>query len=189
MSKPNGVNYPVDTRMIQKQTKNALERLDDLEATLPQIVSSFQQAVQQLQTSLNSLTEVMDAVIANVGSDKITTTMTENRTKKVEAQADQDRKALDQALLNGDVVPTEAVSEKTIVVGKEYAADGTVRFPGYIQAPFMRVDPKFQELMKGQKAGFSFDLPNGGKFEITATYDVVEKAPPAAPAPTEAPVN
>ncbi len=209
MSRPNGVEYPVDQRLLQKKTKDALDRLDDLEKTLPllqkktkdaldrlddlektlpQIVSGFQQAANQLQQGLNSLTEIMDAVIEHIGGDKITKTMSENRVKKAEAMAENDRKALDQALLDGNVAVAEAVSEKSIIVGRELLADGSVKVPGYVQAPYIRIAPEFQEKLKGQKAGVSIELPTGGKFEVTAVYDVVQKADvPPAPAQTAAP--
>jgi hypothetical protein len=177
----NGVPQQMDTRVLEKKTRNALDRLDELEKALPQIVSGVNNSLSQLNNQLQGMTEIMDVLIENVGQEKVTAALAANRQKRSEDQAAAEKKSVDEALLSGTLENATEISEKTIVVGREFDKDGVVRIPGRVQVQFSRVSPEFQEKLKGQKPGFSFEIPStGGKFEVDEIYDVV---PPVVPAP------
>jgi len=187
----NGVQYPVDQRLLQKKTANALDRLDELEKALPQIVSGVNNSLQNLQRQQETVTEILDAVIEALGQETIHGIMANNRTKRAEQQAENEKKGIEEALTSGRLVVATAITEKTIIVGKETAADGGVRVPGRVQIPFVRVGEQFQAQLKDKGVGTKLDLPNGGgTFEVVEIYDVVpppaEGAAPVAAAP-EAP--
>lgn len=181
----------MDQRQLAKKTSNALERLDQVERTVNNIGAATNNNINQL----GGITEVLDAVVQTLGAETIQKIMTDNRTAKAEAQSAQEKAALDELVKNGDVKATEKVSERSIVVGREINPDGTVRVPGRAQVAFARIDPAFQKAFLDQAAGFSLDLPNGGKFEVQEVYEVVEKAektelidgPPAAATTPAAP--
>jgi hypothetical protein len=172
---------------LAKKTSNALERLDQVEKTVGNIVGAVNNSLGQVSQQLSGITEVLDAVVQTLGAETIQKLMTESRQAKAEAQAQAEEAALKELLAKGDIKATEKISEKSIVVGRETAKDGTVRIPGRAQVAFARIDPNFQSAFLGQGPGFSLDLPNGGKFEVLEVFEVVEKAdsPPAdAPAAT-----
>ncbi len=190
MPPKNGVNYPMDTRVLQKKTANALDRLDELEKALPQIVAGVNNSIQQLQQQHQTSIEILDAVIEALGQETIHGIMAANRTKRAEQQAEAEKQGVADALAKGQIKVGTEVSEVSIIVGKEVAADGSIRMPGRIQLPFIRVGDQFKALLKGKKVGESIDLPNGsGKFEVVEIYDVVPpELQPKAEAAPEVPV-
>lgn len=179
----------MDTRVLQKKTANALDRLDELEKALPNIVAGVNNSLQQAQQQLQAQSEILDAVIQALGMDTIQNIMAQNRVARAEAQMEADKKGIADALAAGQIKPGTEVSDVSIIVGKEIGTDGTVRTPGRVQLPFIRVGEQFKALLKGKKVGESIDLPNGsGKFEVTELYDVVPpELQPKAPAAEAAP--
>ncbi len=169
-----------DTRVLAKRTGDALDRLNQLEKTLPNIISAVNNAFGRMDGQLNSQGEVLEAVVDLLGQDSVTLKIKEKRELKATAAMEQEKAALEELVKNGDVVKVEAITEKALIVGREYNPDGTVRHPGRAQVGFQRVDVQFQPSLSGQKAGFMFDLPNGGKFEVVEVYEVVEKPEPKA---------
>jgi hypothetical protein len=167
--------------------------LDQVEKTVGNIVGAVNNSLGQVSQQLSGITEVLDAVVQTLGAETIQKVMTESRQAKAEAQAQAEEAALKELLSKGDIAVAEKISEKSIVVGRETNPDGTVRVPGRAQVAFARIDPNFQAAFLGQAAGFSLDLPTGGKFEVLEVYEVVERAEsttpvteaPAAPATTE----
>jgi len=179
----------MDQRQLAKKTSNALERLDQVEKTVMNIVSAVNNSISQLGNQIGGVTEVLDAVVQTLGVETIQKIMSENRVAKAEAQAESEKAALAELLAKGDIKAVDKVSEKSIVVGRETDKDGTVRLPGRAQVAFARIDPNFQPQLLGQGPGFSLDLPNGGKFEVLEAYEVVEKAADATPAAEALPVS
>jgi len=178
-----------DTRVLAKRTGDALDRLAQVEKTLPNIISAVNNAFGRMDGQLNSQGEVLEAVVALLGMDTVQAKIKETREAKATAAMEQEKAALEELVKNGDVALVEKIGDKALIVGREYNPDGTVRHPGRAQVAFQRVDVQFQPTLRDQKAGFTFDLPNGGKFEVVEVYEVVEKpeaAQPAAEAPPEA---
>ena len=178
----------MDQRQLARKTSNALERLDQVEKTVTNIVSAVNNSLGQVSGQLGGITEVLDAVVQTLGADTIQKVMTENRTAKAEAQSQAEESALKELLAKGDIAVAAKVSDKSIVVGRETNKDGSVRIPGRAQVAFARIDPNFQAAFLGQEVGFNLELPNGGKFEVLEIYEVVEKAA-TAPADTSAPAE
>lgn len=175
----------MDQRQLARKTSNALERLDQLEKTVGNIVGAVNNSLGQVSQQLSGITEVLDAVVQTLGADTIQKLMAESRAAKAEEQAREEEAALKALVERGDVQAVEKVTEKSVVVGRETNADGTVRTPGRAQVAFARIDPAFQASFLGQSVGFTLDLPNGGKFEVLGVYEVVEKS--ATPAPEALP--
>ena len=176
----------MDQRQLARKTSNALERLDQVEKTVGNIVGAVNNSLGQVSQQLGGITEVLDAVVQTLGAETIQKIMTENRQAKAEAAAQAEEAALKELLSKGDIKVAEAISEKSIVVGRETNPDGTVRAPGRAQVAFARIDPNFQGPFLGKAVGFVLDLPNGGKFEVLEIYEVVEK-PETVPAESSTP--
>lgn len=180
-----------DARVNAKRTANALDRLEQVEKTLTNVVSAVNGTVGNINQQLTSQGEVLQAVVTMLGRDAVEKTIKDAREAAATASMEAEKRALEELRLRGDVVTMEFVTDKAIIVGREYMPDGTVRHPGRAQVAFQRVDPQFQPKLLGQVVGFLMELPNGGKFEIVEVLQVVEKdeevAPPAgelASAPT-----
>lgn len=192
----NGVQYPVDQRLLQKKTANALDRLDELEKALPNIVAGTNNALQNLQNQHQTVTEILDALIEILGPQNVQNIMAANRQKRAEDQAAAEKKGIEDALAKGQIKVAEVISEPTIIVGEEFNKEGVSNVPGRVQVSFLRVAKDFQDQIRGKGVGVSFDIPQtGGKFVVKEIYDVVppEQQPkpevPAAAAPEAAPAE
>lgn len=176
-----------DPRVLSKRTSNALDRLDQVEKTLPSLISAINNSLGQMNGQLNSQGEVLEAVVELLGQDTVSGKIKENRERRATETMEAEKKALEELKSRGDLVAVEKVTEKGLIVGREYNPDGTVRHPGRAQVAFQRVDDQFKAGLKDQAVGFVLSLPNGGKFEIVEIYEVVEKKEEAPPAPAPVP--
>lgn len=178
-----------DPALLAKRTSNALDRLDQVEKTLPNLISAINNSLGGLSQQLNSQGKVLEAVMQLLGRETVETTMKEIEDRRVTETMEAEKKALEELLAAGNLAKVEKVTEKSIIVGREYQPDGSLRHPGRAQVAFPRVDPQFQPKLKDQAAGFVMELPNGGKFEVVEVFEVVQKpdeeaaaeAPPPAP--------
>jgi hypothetical protein len=181
------MSNPVQRQLSQKkQVKSALERIDQLEQDIPQIVMGVNQAIVSQRTGLGELAAVVEAVTEILGASTVDAKIKEINERKVNAKLDAAKKALEEGLANGEIVKADAVSDKSLIVGKEYDKDGNVLAPGRAQITFDGIMPEFQDKLLGQGAGFQVETKNGGKFEVVEVYDVVAKPVTAEPAPADA---
>ena len=178
-------NNPQKALSQKKQVKSALERIGELEGVLPQIIAGFNQALMQLEQRLGEFGEAIDALVELAGGkDLVDSVIQSHRVARATAN-------LNAALARGDLVKVEAVSEKSVIVGREFDKDGNLVPPGRVQLSFRGFKPEFREKLLGKGVGFVFDIgaelaettgtPAGetvtGKFEVSEVYDRVEKAP------------
>lgn len=172
----------MDQRQLAKRTSNALERLEQVEKTIPQILGAVNQTVGQVQAQLSSAVEVLDAVVQSLGVENIEKLVSDNRREKATQRMEEEKKQL-AALLDAKLILAEdKVTEKSIIVGVETDKDGTARHPGRMQHGFNMIAPQFRDKLLGQVAGFKLPLPNGGNFEVQEIYG----PNPTPPAPAEA---
>lgn len=190
----NGMQRQMSQR---KQVKSALERIEALEQTVPQIVMGVNQAFNQQGQRQEQLAAIVEAVVELFGAETVDAKIREIADRKVLQNLAKAQEALKEGLEKGEVLKAETINEKSLVVGREIDKDGNPVFPGRVQLTFSAIKPAFQEKLKGQAAGFSVETENGSKFEVLEVYDVVEKkaeAPAetvglAAPAPVETPAD
>lgn len=175
-----------DPRVISKRTSNALERLDQVEKVIAQIVSGVNNSLGGLSQQVGSQGSVLEAVVQLLGKDAVETTMKEIAERRAQETMEAEKKAMLELVTRGDVAAVEKVTDKSIIVGREFNPDGTLRSPGRAQVAFQRVDEAFKANLLGQTVGFIMDLPAGGKFEVMEIYEVVEKD---ITAPQQAPVT
>jgi len=181
-----------DNRINAKRTANALDRIDGIEQTLSAIIPQINNSFANMSRQQESQGEVLEAVVTILGQDTITATVKANRDARALATMEAEKKGLEELKANGTLAAVEVVSDKSLIVGREFNADGTIIHPGRVQVAYQRVDAQFQPQLLGKGVGITFDLPKGGKFEVLEIYEVVQKpdAPTAgavetAPAPTE----
>lgn len=175
----------------RKQVKSALERIETLEQTLPQITAGINGAFQQVEGKFAELAEILDALVDLTGKEQVDSQLKETRERKAQEAVEEAKAAIAAAVEAGRLQAAASIGGQTIVVGKESDKDGNVAAPGRIQLNMAQIKPEFQEKLLGQAPGFSFDLPTGGKFEVTEAYDFVApvESTEAAPAETSAPVE
>jgi hypothetical protein len=170
----------------RKQVKSALERIEALEQTTNQIVMGVNEALNSQGGRLEGVANIVEAVVELFGAEVVDAKIKEIADRKTLQNMENAKKALEAGVADGRLVKADAISEKSLVVGRETKADGEVIFPGRVQLTFNGIRPEFQEKLKGQAPGFTVETPAGGKFEVLEVYDIIEKAPeaPAAEAAT-----
>lgn len=181
-----------DQKLIAKRTVNALERLDQVEKTIANLTSAINNSLMTLNNQTNAQGEVLEAVVAVLGNESIDEKIKELRVQKATEAMEAEKSALEALKASGEIVATQKVTDKSVIVGKEFNQDGSVRVPGRVQVAFQRIDAKFQPDLLGKEVGNTIDLPEGRKFEIVEIYEVAPKkeepvaeAAPAEPSKTE----
>jgi hypothetical protein len=174
---------------MRQKTKSALERLDVIEENLPRIVGGFNEVLNRFGTQLQVIDELMTAVVALLGEENVNSKVQENRIKRAEDNARLQAEDIEKRLTDGTLVRVEAISEKSLIVGREFDKEGTVMIPGRVQMDFVTVLPDYKEKLIGQKVGFSVPTPPGGKYEVVEIFEAVEKPAPAEGEVPAAPVG
>jgi len=159
---------------VRARERNALERITQIESDLTAMVGAVQQALQTIEARIGAQSEILDAVIQEIGSDQINSRIEATRAARAVEQADTAKEGLKKALDAGELAPAAIIGEKSVITGVEHDSKGELVPPGYVQLGYNTVKPEFQEKMLGQPVGFKFETAEG-TFEITGIYDVVEK--------------
>jgi len=179
---------------IRKTANNALESatkalggLQEMEKFIAQtLISSIntgfrdhEQKFGLLSGRTDSLSECMDAVVAILGEDKVRETIIQQRKDRSSKEAELHRATIATQLEKGLIAKADKVSEKSLLVGVEYDAEGNATHPGRVWALFAELKPESQTLLLGAAVGAEAPLPVG-KFVLTEIYE--EVASPAADA-------
>lgn len=163
---------------VRARERNALERISGLEQDFQRLVQGVQQAMNQLESTQQTISEVLDAVVNITGTEPVQAKIAELRKKRASESAAKAKEALDLALVDGKIEQIEKVETGCILTGVEYDKDGNAIDPGYVQLNLDVVKPQFQEKMLGQGVGFKFETETGGQFEVTGIYKAL---PPEEP--------
>jgi len=165
----------------RKQVRSALERIEALEQTLPQLLSGINSAFQQVDGRLGELEQKIDALIELTGPAEVQATIDATLARRNAERAAAMTAAVEAALKNGTLVKADVVGENSLVVGTEFDKDNQPLNGGRSQLNFPQIKPEFKVQIQGKPVGSEFSLPTGGKFVVTEIYTPVEK-PPEAPA-------
>lgn len=156
-------------------SKSALDRLKDLEAKQSEIIERHNAFVGQveelakgLENRFRSVSEVLAALVNLTGGEKVTEELNKVRETKRAADVAQAKAAMDEMVLNGTLKPVDAVDDKTIIVCHEVSAEG--KDSGRIQQFVSSMQPEFQSMVLGKKAGDVIDTPANTKLYLDECY-------------------
>jgi len=158
---------------VRARERNALERIAALEGDLSGLMTGVQSAITELEKRILGAAEVVDALVRIMGQETVEAAVVAARDERAATQATDAKAGLEKALAAGQVVPSDHVSENSIIVGVENDKDGAAIKPGYIQLSMQGVKPEFKEKMLGQAVGFKFDTVDGNTFTVNAVYEAV----------------
>lgn len=168
----------------QAPKRTAVQRLDDLERAL---MGMFQAGdvtnrdVQTLKEAIKLLGNKVDAIVKatqqgeDLNDEILSRIMVENNVAELKGR-------VDQLVANGALLPTtEAVDEKSFVVGREIDADGKVLNPR-LQFVLQSLQEPLRLLIMGKKVGDTVEFQEGKlKFELQEAYTIAPPKPPEAP--------
>lgn len=170
---------------MNRTNNGALARIEAVESQNKQIIAALNQSLAAIEQRLRGLEEALEATVECVGVESVQDAIEDIRQRKAEMQAEFEKQSLQKAIDDGRAVPAEIVGEQTLIVGREYDANGKVLPGGRVQLFFSQIVPDMVDVLKGKTVGTVLDLPAGGKFEILEIYGLVKKD--AAPATAESP--
>jgi hypothetical protein len=159
-----------------RQTQRSLsERVAGLEQNLAQILFNLNRTFQQANQRIGTVEELVDALVNLQGSQDVQDYVNAKRIERAEALAAQEKASLEAGVAEGFVIPAETASEKSVIVGRYYGADGTVTPPGRVQLVMPGVQQEFREKLLGKPKGTILDLANSEKYELMEIYEVDEE--------------
>jgi hypothetical protein len=166
----------------KKKFAGAFERIDKIEDAVTSITKTMTNEQQRLANELNNLSEILNAIISNLGEEVIGQALVAQRLQKLEAQAEQNRALVAEAVSNGKLQAGTVVTPASILVVKEFAKDSTVpNPPGVAYYNFVVLTDAMKELLLGKSVGAVVPTPAGGTLEVTALFEpavVVAAVPP-----------
>lgn len=161
------------------QAKTALERIAELETLLNNFISSTKLSFENNEKNVNELVSVVTAVVRTVGPEPVQEALKTIEAEKAEAEIEQAKKNLADALESKILAEAPVVTADSIVTGREVDAEGTVVGAGYVQTDYANVKPEFQAKVLTAKVGDKVETVPGRFFEITGIFERVAAAPEA----------
>jgi hypothetical protein len=171
----------------QKAARSAMQRVEQLEQIVPQII----RATQQTQAQFSQSIEILDAVVQILGPEAVEKAIAENRRERAKLTVADQLKKLEEDLASGALVKVDSITENSLIVFSESTPDGKPLDPDRTQLNFSTLVPQFKEELLLKGPGAKITSPNGNTFEVMEVYDVVPEdqrpKPVEAPAAAEAP--
>lgn len=173
----------------KKVPKGAMERIDELEKLVPNLITAINEAVSKLDARLNDLSEVVEVIGDKTGREEVVKLLGERREQRDRDNAAKAQEALQKAVEAGVAVAVETVEEKSLLVGVEYDTEGKPVPPARVQLMFNQIKPEVREKLLGKAPGTKVDTPSGGTFEVLEIFNIVDQTTvQATPAATQEPV-
>jgi hypothetical protein len=163
--------------LASKQSRNALQRLDQVE----NVLTNHSQAVNNLQNQFGQYVAIVDAMVELLGVETVTAKVKENAEKKALEQKASEESQVQSLLGMGVLVFAQNVSEKSVVVGQEIKRSESadeVLFPGRQQVVLSnpKISQDVKNLLLGKVVGDEVSLPGGNFYKLTEIYDIVDEA-------------
>lgn len=163
-------------KAIKKSSKGALERINEIEQSLPGLINAVNQGFVEFNSRVAGIAEVLEAVVQKLGPDQVQNILAERRAERDAERVKQAKEWLAQQVEAGNLVATDTVTERSLLVGVETGADGEVVAPGRIQLTMDRVNPEVRALLLGQTAGTKVQTPGNTTFEVLEVYNISQTA-------------
>lgn len=188
----------------RQQATGALQRIQQLEEAIPEVVTAINQRMNQQQNQISSYAEVVDAIIGMLGADLVKSTIQANRIERQIEQANLQKEKVSKGVEAGRLVPVTEITDQvedapgSFVEGVEYDAQGQEIPPGYIFLRIAEIVAETRAMLIGKGPGTEVPtykvedgamvrdengapVLSGGRFIVTAVYDIAQK-------PVETPV-
>ena len=164
--------------LASKQSRAALERVENVERALKQVIESANAAFERANTQMQQMADVIDVLVELAGTDVITAKLVEKEVAKSTARVEAQKAQVEAALLQGTLKVVDTVTDQSLIVFKEYKGE-TALENGRNQFMAGQLKPEFKAKVVGQGVGYKLDAPTVGH-----TFEVVEIYEPVAVQPT-----
>lgn len=157
-------------------TKGISGRLDQLEKNQEGLINGLNQAFAEHSKRLDSVDEILAAVVTVCGKDEIVKVIEEARKTAEENRISKEKLELEAGVSAGYLTQVEEVDDQCVVCGCERQPDGRPVGAGWQAMAYNRIGQQFQGLFLGKKVGDKVELPTGGSFEVQSIYRLDEAA-------------
>ena len=159
-------------RMAGSTARNALQRVQDIEETMQQVVFQFNQEI----TKINENTAVL---VEMLGEDAFKTALKARRDRTEETTVSAQKKGVADAVAAGTLKPVDVVVDSSLLILTEKLVDGTaIPYGSRVQLPVGQIKEPLRSQFLGKKVGEAVNHDSGHLFEVTEIYE-----PQQAPAP------
>ena len=160
-------------RMAGSTARNALQRVQDIEETMQQVVFQFNQEITKINENAAVLVEML-------GEDAFKATLKARRDRTEETTVSAQKAAIADAVAAGTLKSGDVVAASSLLILTEKLADGTVLpYGSRVQLPVGQIKEPLRGQFLGKKVGEAVATePGGHLFEVTEIYE-----PQQAPAP------
>lgn len=163
-----------------------LERVQKLEQEMRE-AERLGSLVGNLRQTIGEVIEVVQAILAEQGEDFEKKIEGRMQAKRDAVRRERDKRAADavnQMVETGVLTATDVVEDDTLVVGREFDANGELT-SDRVQAVFSMFAESVRNGIKGQGVGAVYETPQG-KFEVLEIYKFVKPTLPTEEAPADA---
>ena len=160
-----------------------MDRVKELEELTNGLAGYTQKEVEALKAGVAQMVEFLQALVQVTGQETaVQAQIKANRLKRDTERAERDQKMIASLVEAGVLVATESVTEKSILVGREFNKEGELLGGGRAQVPFSQFGEDMKSKVLGQGIGFVLEAPEG-RFEVVEIYEqAAPKLPQVAPA-------
>lgn len=168
---PNAPSASQKLRALEKQLK-------ELQGFMGQLVNSVNQTLNQqvgpLLGRLNDVEEILSVLVEDYGAEEVNAAIAGRRAKKLEGDIATAKANIADGVAKGFLIPSEVVTEKSLVVGFESDANDVPQNPPWASLLFAQLREDLKPTFVGAAVGTK--VANGsGFFNITEIYVVDEE--------------
>jgi hypothetical protein len=157
---------------LLERITGAEDRLATFEKAFQAIDELLQRTSGQHRGALQNVVEVLNAVIRLQGDGfdaRVEEEVLAARTRRAQEQLSKAKEVLQTLVDNKVLVPSETITEDSVLVGKELDLAGNLVGLGEAQAEFSQFTGPARAALLGKGVGAKFEGPEG-QFEVTAIY-------------------
>jgi|SRR6185312_5877675 len=165
----------VGENSLRAKAKGLEARMKDLETGLSRLMIGIDRNMGQVGQMLGEVTEKLEAVIELVGTESVNQLVEAKRMDRAQEAADAEQKALEEAIADGYVTPTDVVAENSFIVAYETKADGKPLGTGRQSVAFKSLSKAAKETLLGKGVDFTMPTPSGGSFTVKEVYTLDEE--------------
>lgn len=176
------VPAPLTLARKGKGDRPALQRLSDMEKTIPVVVQQVNLSLQEIDQRVQGVLRILEAVVEKVGPTEVYAALEARRLEEQKKQEEEDAAALKTLLDAGKIVAATTVSDDSLVVFKR-SQKGKDNASVRVRTSAAKLVPEIKAKLIGSEVGTVVDLNESESLTVMEIY--LEAPKPEAPKPVD----
>lgn len=162
----------------KKMKKSALERITSLERALGETIGQVNQTLTFVGEKIREIDQRFYGLLRVLGveMDSVNDAIKAIRLERITAQVAAAQAALEAGIASGDIVETDVVTEKSLIVGREMDNDLNEIPPGRAQILVETMHTEQRAELVGKGVGTIISITPKAKLEVQRIFNMVVKA-------------